>query len=95
MSKSERFGLFDSLDFISNVGKFCTKFGTSIPYKSRSSSLVNPNGKISALYLIVHCKQCQEILTLFQPGFFLAFYDWGRGWIPPPLENNVTFKLGQ
>ena len=64
ISVSERFGIFDSLDFISNDGKFCRKLGTSISYKSRSSSLINNlNGKISALCLIVHCKQCQGILS--------------------------------
>ena len=26
---------------------------------------------------------------------FLAFYDWGGGWNPPPPENNVTVELGQ
>ena len=64
VSTSERFDIFDSLDFISNDGNFCAKLLTSIPYISRSSSLVNNlSGQISALCLTVHCKQCQGILS--------------------------------
>ena len=65
ISTSERLGIFDSLDFVSNDGKFYRKLGTSIQYKSKSSSLVNnPSGKISTLCLIVHCKQCQGIIII-------------------------------
>ena len=58
ISTSERFGMFESFDFISYDGKLNKKLGLSSLYKSKSSSLVdNPNGKISDLCLRVHCRQ--------------------------------------
>ena len=40
-------------------------------------------------------KTLEEVkINSISAGLFLAFYDQGRGWIPP-LENKVTVALGQ